>query len=138
MDSLRSGSSAFVWGGAAISRRRTKLHRISEANVAVTNIQVLNETDASEALTIITEAAVRFPDLLKEVKQVTLLKYHDARELRRGGESKAIYGSFSSKPTICSGGGISLSTFHEDLPAGRYLIVYRLQALDATLHAIGL
>jgi hypothetical protein len=104
-------------------------NRIAEAGVAVMSIRVANETDASEASTIITEAAARFPDLFKDVKQVTLLKYHDAHELRHGGESKAISGAFSTKPAICSGGGIALARFHEDWPAGRYLIVYRIQAL---------
>ena len=103
--------------------------RIVEAGVPVMGIRVTNETNAAEASTIIAEAAVRFPDVLKDVKQVTLLRYHDAKELRRGGESKAIYGSYSNQPAICSGGGIVLSTFHEDLEAGRYLIVYRLRAL---------
>jgi hypothetical protein len=103
--------------------------RIDEATVSDAIAQVANETDAPEATAIIEEIAAKYPDLLKDVKQPTLMKYHNAAEIKGGGPYKELAGAYSPKPVICAGGGIVLCRLYEEWPAGKYLIVYRLQSL---------
>ncbi len=45
--------------------------------------EVVSKTNATEAQEIIDGVAANYPDLLKDVKSVELVKYHDASEFRR-------------------------------------------------------
>lgn len=102
--------------------------RIAEAAASGIGVQVANETDAPEASAVFAELSAKYPDLLADANKPTLVKYHDAAQIKNG-SYRNTPGSYSAKSVACSGGGITFCCLYEDMPAGRYLIVYRLQAL---------
>jgi hypothetical protein len=94
--------------------------------------EVVNRTEATEAQKIVDNVAGNYPDLLKDVRTVELVKYHDGSEFHRdfGGPAK-IADAWSAKPVSGGGGFIWLWGIYEKWPPGEYLIVYRCQLLSA-------
>lgn len=91
---------------------------------------VENKAHAPEADQIVAEVRSKYPEALGNAKEVTLVQYHDATEMKRhAGAPQAMSGSFSSQAVAGHGRGIMLYGISDNLPAGRYLIVYRVQDL---------
>lgn len=103
--------------------------RIKDVPVAKQSIQVTNATTAREGSAILGEVAAKFPDAVAGVRRATLLKFHDAAEIKKSGEFESVAGAYSPHPVVVNDGGTSLWGVYEAWPAGRYLIVYRLQAI---------
>jgi hypothetical protein len=98
---------------------------------AVGRIQVINRTAAEEAQSVIKEIAADYPDTMKGISEVELLKYHDASEFHRHyGGPKLLAGAYSSTAVAGGRGGMMLWGIYEKWDAGSYLIVYRVQALS--------
>jgi hypothetical protein len=88
---------------------------------------------APEAQQIIQDVLRDFPDVLKDVKQATLLTYHDGSQLNHGeGGSRPIPGSHSGSPavaTITTTSKFIFWGYADHWMPGRYLVVYRMQAI---------
>jgi|GEM_PF-6800657 len=91
---------------------------------------VQNKAHAPEAEQIVAEIKSKYPEAIGNAKEVTLVQYHDATEMKRhAGAPQAMSGSFSSQAVAGNGHGIMLYGISDNLPAGRYLVVYRVQDL---------
>lgn len=90
---------------------------------------VQNQTDAKEASDVIAWVRQHYPDALRDMKNFELVRYHNAAQIQGGAGEMEISGSYAPISKKASGGGISLWGIYEKWPPGRYLIVYRLQAL---------
>jgi hypothetical protein len=95
------------------------------------NVRVVNRTNAREGAQIISEVLRDFPDTLAGVKQATLLAYHNGSEFRHAGSTARAGGQFfSSAPAAADSGGFLFWDVHEQWPAGKFLLVYRIAQLS--------
>jgi hypothetical protein len=93
--------------------------------------EVVNHTEATEAQKIIDSVFGNYPELLKDVRTLELVKYHDGTQFHRNnGAPEHINDSYSATPVVGGGGGIWLWGIYEKWPPGEYLIVYRCQLLS--------
>jgi serine/threonine protein kinase len=96
----------------------------------VPSVKVFNSTDASEASEVIDDLLLHYPLCLEGVRRVELLKYHDGADFPQKPDPKNLPGSRAGKAVAGSGGPIMLAQIYEPWPAGRYLVVYRVQTLS--------
>jgi hypothetical protein len=95
------------------------------------NVRVVNRTNAREGAQIVSEVLRDFPDTLAGVKQATLLAYHNGSEFRHAGSTARVGGQFfSSAPAAADSGGFLFWDVHEQWPAGKFLLVYRMAQLS--------
>lgn len=84
-----------------------------------------------EAKAIVADLTAHYPDVLRGVKGVQLVKIHDATEMRRnGGGPRNIPDSYAPMAMAGKDGGPMWWGIYEKWDAGNYLIVYRTQALS--------
>lgn len=94
-------------------------------------LQVINRTDAKEANEVVSAILAAYPATLASAARIELLKYHDATEFHRNaGNPTTLPGSYSGAPVAGRHGAIMLWGVYENLPPGRYLVVYRIQSLS--------
>lgn len=92
-------------------------------------IALVNQTNAREGLDVLRSVLARYPEQLKDVAQMELVKYHDATEFQRhAGDAQKMDGSYSQTPVVGSINFIMLWGIYEEWKPGKYLIVYRVQA----------
>ena len=89
-----------------------------------------NHTDAKEAGDVIVSIKRQFPEVLEDVKQIDLVRYHNASDFKRnGGKLEPVAGSYCQSAAVGGGRGILLWGIYEKWDAGKYVIVYRVQEL---------
>ncbi len=89
------------------------------------------KANAREAQQVIDDVAAHFPTVLKDVRQLELLRYHDASEFKTtgNGHPQKLPGSFSATPMGGSDSFILFWGIYEKWGSGNYLFVYRVEAL---------
>jgi hypothetical protein len=100
------------------------------AAALVTKIKFTNKTEATEAVDILTGAASRDLGLLKDVKEATLVSFHDAAKKpmnHNSGEALKLRGSHAREVLLGSNSGVMLWGPYEQVEAGHHLIVYRFK-----------
>jgi hypothetical protein len=92
---------------------------------------VVNQTDTKEADEVIASVRTSFPAALESNAPIELLKYHNAADFRHNaGGARYLPNSYSDTPFAGRHKNILFWGVWDELPAGNYLIVYRLQSLD--------
>ena len=95
----------------------------------VMGMRLINRTVATEAGAIVQAVAERYRDVFKGARELQLLKAHDASALQRDGAGLQRMGnSYSAHPVAGRNGFIMLWGLYEEWPAGKYLVVYRVQS----------
>ncbi len=120
---------AVVWYRQALHNagglERLKIEKRIET-IPVSGSHVINTARAPEADAVVAEVAAHYPNAIKGVGALELVRTHDGRELHGGVPCDAT-GSFSKNSKLVEGGGIGLANIYEPWPAGKYLIVYRVR-----------
>lgn len=102
--------------------------RIKTLPAGGSKINDSNSSNSSEAKAVLSQSGFLAPAFVKNFGNPELLRTHDGTELHGGAHNK-IPGSYSPAANVTSGGGIGLANIYEPWPAGKYLIIYRLQIM---------
>lgn len=95
-------------------------------------VALLNLTNAREAGQIIADVLHSDPKVLKDVRQATLVRYHDGVQYNHiGGGTRRIAGSFSIAPMVADSKDFLFWGVNDTYEPGRYLIVSRIQPVSA-------
>lgn len=98
---------------------------------ALRGISLLNLTTAREASQILDEVLHDYPQVLKGVRQATLVRYHDGTQYAHGGGgTRRLPGSFSIAPMVADSKSFLFWNVYDAYEPGRYLIVSRIQPLS--------
>lgn len=96
----------------------------------VSDIRIGNVTNAREAGQVIADVHAANPDVLKDVKQATLLLYHNGGDFQHaGGAVTRMTGTFSPAPATSESHSFLFWGVHERWKPGKYLVVYRMAPL---------
>ena len=94
-------------------------------------LRILNLTNAREAAFVLADVLRESPDILNGAKEVVLMRYYNGTDFQHSsGKTTRLSGAFSPSPAVAAAKGFLFYGVHEEWKPGRYVIVYRMQALS--------